>query len=58
MAGGESLGDEVRLVPRVQLVAEIFDMTLNRTGSDPQLESALLRGQPSRDAVQDFALSL
>jgi len=42
MAAGQSLGDEMRLVARVELVAEIFDVPLDRSRSNPELLSALL----------------
>jgi hypothetical protein len=58
MAAGQGLGDQVRLVFRVELVAEILDMALDGPRSDPELLGALLRRQTAGDALQHLALSL
>jgi hypothetical protein len=58
VAAGERLGDEMRLVLGVQLVAEILDVPLNRPRSNPELLRALLRRQPAGDALQDLAFPL
>ena len=58
MSGGERLGDQVRLVARVELVAEIFDVALDRPRRDSELQSTLFRGQPSRDALQNLPLTV
>lgn len=42
MAGREGLGDQVGLVPGVELVAQILDMALDRARRDPELLRALL----------------
>ena len=42
----------------MQLVAEIFDVALDRAGSDAELLRALLRGKPAGDALQDLAFAL
>jgi len=43
VAAGQRLGDEVRLVARIELVAEVLDVPLDGAGRDPQLLRALLR---------------
>ena len=58
MAGCQGLGDKVRLVAGVELVAEIFDVPLDGARRDAQLLRALLGGQPECDALQDLALTL
>ena len=58
MAGGERFCHEVRLVARMQFVAEIFDVALNGARRDTELLRALLGRQAERDALQDLALSL
>jgi len=58
MAGGERLGDQVRLVARVELVAEIFNMAFDRPRGDPELLRALLGREAGRNALQDLALAL
>jgi len=55
---GERLGDQMRLVPGVELVAEIFDVALDSPRRDSELLSALLRGEPAGDTLQDLALTL
>ena len=58
MAGGKRLGDQVRLVPRIQLVAEILHMALDRPRSDAELLCTLLGGKSAGNALQDLALAL
>jgi len=58
VARGERLGDQVRLVARVQLVAEILDVPLDRARGDAELLRALLGRQPAGNALQDLALAL
>jgi hypothetical protein len=58
MTAGKSLGDEMRLVSRVELVAEILHVPLHRSGRDAELLRALLRGQTSCNALKDFSLTL
>jgi hypothetical protein len=58
VARGERLGDQVRLVARVQLVAEILDVPLDRARGDAELLRALLGGQSAGNALQDLALAL
>lgn len=58
MAGCQGFGDKVRLVARVELVAEIFDVPLDGARRYAQLLRALLGGQPECDALQDLALTL
>jgi hypothetical protein len=58
VAAGERLGDEVRLVPRMQLVAKVFDVPLDRPRGDPKLLRALLGRQALSDALQHLTLPL
>lgn len=58
MAAGERLRDEVRLVARVELVAEVFDVSLYGPWSDAELLRALLRRKTARDALKDVALAI
>ena len=58
MAARECLGDEVRLVLRVELVAEILDVTLDGPRCNAQLLRALFRREPGRDAPQHLELTL
>ena len=58
MAARKRLGHQVRLVLRMQLVAEVLNVPLDRARSDAELHSALLRRKPACDALQDFALTL
>ena len=58
VTGGKRLGDQVRFVPRVELVAEILDVTLDGAGGDAELLCALLGRQPLGDALQNFALAI
>ena len=58
MAGGKRLGDQVRLVPRIQLVAEILHMALDRPRSDAELLGTLLGGKSAGNALQDLTLAL
>ena len=58
VAGGKRLGDQVRLIARVELVAEIFDVTLNRARRDSELLRALFRGEAAGDALKHLALTL
>jgi hypothetical protein len=58
MAGGQGLRDQVRLVPSIELVAKIFDVTLDGSRRDPELLSALLGREARGDAFQDFHLAL
>jgi hypothetical protein len=55
---GKRLGDEVRLVARVELVAQILDMSFDRAGSNAELLGALLGGEPACDALKHFTLAL
>ena len=41
VAAGKSLGNQMRLVARVELVAEVFDVALHRPRCDPKLLGAL-----------------
>ena len=58
MAAGQSLGDQMRLVLGVELVAEILDVALNGPRSDPESLGALLGRQTAGNALQHLALSL
>jgi hypothetical protein len=58
VAAGERLGDEMRLVLGVELVAEILDVTFDRSRGDPQLQRALFGGQAAGDALEHLALPL
>ena len=58
VARGERLGDQVRLVARIQLVAEILYMALDRPRSDAELLGTLLGGKSAGNALQDLALAL
>jgi len=58
MTARQGLGDKVRLVFGVQLVAQVFDVTFDRARGDAQLLRALLRREPTCNALQDFSLSL
>lgn len=58
VAGRERLCDQVRLVTGVQLVAQIFDVTLDGPRRDAQLLRALLRREAAGDALQHLALTL
>jgi hypothetical protein len=58
VAAGERLGHEVRLVARVQLIAKVLDVTLDRAWSNPELLRALLGRQPPGDAFQHLALPI
>lgn len=52
------LGDEVRRVPRLQLVAQIFNVALDRPRRDAEFLSALLGREPSSDGLEDFSLTI
>jgi hypothetical protein len=58
VAARKGLGDKVRLVARVELVAKIFDVALDGPGRDPELLRALLRGEAAGDALEHLALAL
>jgi len=58
VAGRERLGNEMRLIARVELVAKIFDVALDGAWSNAQLQRTLLGGEAARDAFQDLALPL
>jgi hypothetical protein len=58
MTARKGLCDQVRLVPRMKLVAEIFDVALDRPWGDPELLGALLGGEPACDALKHFTLTL
>ena len=58
VAAGERLGDQVRLVLGVELVAEVFDVPFDSARGDAQLLRALLGGQTPGDALQHLALTL
>ena len=58
VAGSKRLGDQVRLVLRIQLVAEILHMALDRPRRNTELLGTLLGGKPSGNALQDLALAL
>lgn len=58
VAARERLGDEVRLVARVELIAQVLDVTLDGARGDPELLGALLRGEPASDALEDFPFAL
>ena len=58
MPARERLSDEVRLVARIELVAEVLDMPLDGSRGDAELLGALLRGEALRDAVKHLALAL
>src|SRR3954469_16826489 len=55
---GKSLGDQMRLVPSVELVAQILDVTLHGSRRDAQLLRALLGRQALGDTLQHFALAV
>ena len=52
------LGDQMRLVPGVELVTEIFDMALDGPRRDPGLLGALFGRQAARDALQHLFFPL
>jgi len=58
VTAGECLGDQVRLVPRVQLVAEVLDVALHGPRSDAEFLRALLRREAACNALQDLAFPL
>src|SRR5436309_2960582 len=58
VAARERLGDQVRFVLGVELVAEVFDVPFNGTRSDAQLLCALLGRQAAGDALQHLSLTL
>ena len=58
MAAGECLGDEVRLVLGVELVAKVLDVALDRAWSNAELLGTLFRRQATRDAFKHLALTL
>ena len=58
MAAGERFGDQVRLVPGVQLVAQVLDVALDGARCDPELLRALFRGEAAGDALQNLALTV
>ena len=58
MAAGERLGNQVRLVLGVELVAEVLDVPFDRPRSDPELLRALLGREAAGDALQHLALPL
>jgi hypothetical protein len=58
VAGGECLGNKVRLVARMQLVAEIFDVPFDGARRDSELLGALLGRQAKSNALKDLALTL
>ena len=58
MAACERLGDEVRLVAGVELVAEVLDVSLDCARSDPELLRALLGREARGDALQHLALAV
>jgi len=57
VAGGKRLGDQVRLVARVELVAEVLDVPLDRARCNPQLLRALLRRATAGNALEHLDLS-
>lgn len=58
VAAGERLGDQVRLIARMQLVPKVFDVSLDRPWGDPELLRALLGRQALSDALQHFTFPL
>lgn len=58
VAGAEGLRDQVRLVSRVELVAEVFDVALNRSRRDAELLRALLGRHALCDALKHLSLPL
>ena len=58
MAAGECLGDKVRLVAGVELIAEILDVPLDRARGNAQLQRALLGGKATSDAFEHFTLAV
>ena len=56
MAAGQGLGHQVRLIARVQLVAEVFDVPLDRPRRDAEFLRALLGRHSLCDALKHFPL--
>jgi hypothetical protein len=53
---GNRFRHEMRLVPGMQLVAEVFHVALDGAGRDAELLRALFRGQSPGNALQDLSL--
>ena len=58
MTARDRFRDEVRLVPRVELVAEIFDVPFDRSRGDPELLRTLFRRKTPSDALEHFPFPL
>lgn len=58
MSARQRFGDEVRLVPSVQLVAQVFDVSFDGARSYAELLGALLRRKTISDALENLAFSL
>lgn len=58
MAAGQRLRHQMRLVAGVELVAQIFDVPLDGSRSDSELQRALFRRKSARDALEHFALAV
>jgi hypothetical protein len=58
VAARQGLGDQMRLIPSVQLVTKVLDVPLDRSRRNSKLLRALLRGKPACDALQDFTLAV
>lgn len=56
MAARQGLGHQMRLIARVQLVAKILDVSLDRPWCDSELLRTLLGGESAGNALQDFSL--
>ena len=57
VAADQSLRHEVRLIARVELVAEVLNVPLDGPRSDAEFLGTLLRGESASDAMQHLAFS-
>lgn len=58
VTAGERLGDKVRLVARVKLIAEVLDVPFDRAGRYAELLGTLLGGEAACDALENLAFSI
>jgi hypothetical protein len=57
VTAGKSFGDEMRLVARVELVAQILHVPFDGARGDSELLRALLGREAARDALKHFAFA-